>query len=342
MNQQHETSAEVGAADAALPGLLARGGFGGALMGLANLVPGISGGTMLLAVGIYPRIIEGIAEVTTLRFRARTLALLGSVMAAAVVAIALGAGLLKDLVVDHRWVMYSLFIGLTLGGAPILRRLLRPMPARTWIAVAAGIAVMVCTVLIKPEGGGGGSHNYAILFIAGMLGAAAMILPGVSGGYLLLVLGQYVVILTAIDQFKTGLLGGDGADRNFDLALQSMNVIIPVGLGVVVGIVGVSHLLKFLLHRFEKATLGLLLGLLLGAVVGLWPFQQGVEPQVGQTIKGQVVTDQNLESIDNDDWPVAFFTPTPMQVAGSIGLMAVGFFITLGVARLGRESESRP
>ncbi len=320
-----------------LAGLAVRGACGGVLMGLANLVPGISGGTMLLAVGIYPRVIEGIAELTTLRFRAPTLAVIGSVLAAAVVAIAAGAGLLKDLVVGHRWVMYSLFIGLTLGGAPILLRLLRPMPGRAWIAVAAGVGVMVCTVLLRPEGSGAGSHNYAVLFTAGVLGAAAMILPGVSGGYLLLVLGQYVTILAAIDQFKRGLLGGDGAPGDLSLALHSLHVIIPVGLGVVVGIAGVSHLLKFFLRRFEKATLGLLLGLLLGAVVGLWPFQRGIEPQVGQTIKGQVVTEENRLTFDDDDWPVEFFTPAPAQVAGSLGLVAAGFVITLGVARLGRE-----
>lgn len=335
--QEKSPSSEHGEKGGSLGGLVVRSAFGGTLMGLANLVPGISGGTMLLAVGIYPRVIEGVAELTTLRFRARTLSVIGSVLAAAAVAIALGAGLLKDLVVGHRWIMYSLFIGLTLGGAPILLRLLRPMPGRAWLAVAAGFGVMVCTVLVRPEGGGAGSHDYAALFIAGVLGAAAMILPGVSGGYLLLVLGQYVTILAAIDQFKTGLLGSDASPRDFNLALQSMHVIIPVGLGVVAGIAGVSHLLKFFLRRFEKATLGLLLGLLLGAVVGLWPFQRGVPPQVGQVVKGQVVTEENRLAFDDDDWPVEFFSPTAAQAAASLGLIAAGFVITLGVARLGRE-----
>ena len=95
--------------------LVTRGVFGGILMGLANLVPGISGGTMLLAAGIYPRFIESISDVTRFRFRFRSLLCLGSVVFAALIAILLLAGVLKDLVVDHRWIMYSLFIGLTLG-----------------------------------------------------------------------------------------------------------------------------------------------------------------------------------------------------------------------------------
>ena len=100
--------------------LAVRSAIGGGLMGLANLVPGISGGTMLLAAGVYPAFIGAIAEVTTLRFRPRSLLLLASVATAAGLTILLLAGSVKSLVQDHRWIMYSLFIGLTLGGVPLL------------------------------------------------------------------------------------------------------------------------------------------------------------------------------------------------------------------------------
>src|SRR5210317_997276 len=108
------------------PVLAARGAFGGVLMGLANLVPGISGGTMLLAAGVYPEFIGAIAEVTTLHFRRRSLLVLGAVVLFAMLGIGLFAGPVKDLVVQHRWAMYSLFIGLTLGGVPVVWRLARP------------------------------------------------------------------------------------------------------------------------------------------------------------------------------------------------------------------------
>ena len=114
--------------------LLIRSAIGGTLMGLANLVPGISGGTMLLAAGVYPGFISAIAEITTLRFRPRSIATLGAVVASAALAILLLAGTVKALVEDHRWVMYSLFIGLTLGGLPLVWRLARP--ATTGVALA--------------------------------------------------------------------------------------------------------------------------------------------------------------------------------------------------------------
>ncbi len=323
-----------------LGGLILRGAFGGALMGLANLVPGISGGTMLLAAGIYPRFIGAIAEITTLRPRPTSLAVLGSVGAAAGLAILLLAGTVKTLVVDHRWVMYSLFIGLTLGGLPIVWRLARPARPALWVAALAGFVGMAALALAQAHGAEAreGSGGFAALFVAGLAGASAMILPGVSGGYLLLVLGQYVPILAAVDRFKQAL--GHGDPR---LALDpAQHVLLPVGLGVIAGIVAVSHLLRWLLSRFEKATLGFLIGLLAGAVVGLWPFQRTVPPVIGETILGgQRVTAEILAGLEPEDYPTAHFSPGVPQVLGAIGLIALGIAITSTVARIGRSPEGR-
>ncbi|MHC4102203.1 MAG: undecaprenyl phosphate translocase family protein [Planctomycetota bacterium] len=305
--------------------LAARGGVGGVLMGLANLVPGISGGTMLLAVGIYPRFIRAVADVTTLRFRVRSLLLLGCVAAAAVVAIVALAGVVKGLVMDHRWVMYSLFIGLTLGGVPLLWRMLRPVspPVGAWAVL--GIAAMVVLALVEPGSAGAASDNVAarmaMLVVAGIAGGAAMILPGVSGAYLLLVLGQYVVILGAIESARDAT-----ADRDWAQLAEELRVFIPVGVGVVIGVVGVSNVVKLCLDRFPRATLGVLMGLLLGAVVGLWPFQEPAGPAVA--------TPSARES-------VAYFNPTVSQALASLGLVCVGFAVSMLVSRLGAGAENK-
>jgi len=320
--------------DVPLGALAARSAIGGVLMGLANLVPGISGGTMLLAAGVYPRFIQGIAEVTTLRFRAPALVVLGGVGVSAGAAIVLFAGTVKDLVVDHRWVMYSLFIGLTLGGLPLVKRLLGPMDVRAWIGGVLGFVGMAALALAQAQGvstPGGSEAGFFMFLLAGVAGASAMILPGVSGGYLLLVLDMYLPILSGIDAFKEALKGGDVAG----LVDPAVGVVLPVGIGVVVGIAGVSNLLKFFLDRFEKLTLGVLLGLLLGAVVGLWPFQHGVEPLAGDVVKGRVMTAETLLLLDREDWPTEVFAPTGVQVGGSMALVLLGLGLTMGVARFG-------
>lgn len=312
--------------------------LGGLLMGFANLVPGISGGTMLLAAGVYPAFVEGVAELTIFRFRARTLLTLASIVGAAAVAIALFAGPVRTLVVDQRWAMYSLFIGLTLGGVPVVWRLLKPANTAAWIACAGGVAVMAVMATLKPGAADAvAGPQYGLLFVAGLAGASAMILPGVSGGYLLLVLGQYIPILSAIDDLKQGLLASGGPDM--DLVFEAVKVCVPVGVGVVLGVVGVSNLIRWLLRRYEKATLGLLLGLLFGAVLGLWPFQRGVAPEGGAVVKGRVMTEELIAKLEPKDYPLEIFTPTGTQGAMALGLIAAGFGIAQGVARVG-HSES--
>ena len=308
-------------------------------MGLANLVPGISGGTMLLAAGVYPDFINAIAEVTTFRFKRRSIVVLGCVLAVAALAILLWAGLIKDLVVNQRWIMYSLFIGLTLGGVPIVWRMADKPGKGMWIGTVCGLLVMAGLFVMQVTGFGtqaGGKAQYFMLFLSGAVGASAMILPGVSGGYLLLVLGQYVPILSAIDRFKEALEAGDAAgavDVVFTVGL-------PVGLGVVLGVVGVSNLVRMLLSRYRIHTLGVLLGLLLGAVIGLWPFQQGIRPEIGDTIKGQIMTAELISELEPEDYPIDYFPPRGAQIGGAAVLILAGFGITSAISRLGRNQSN--
>jgi putative membrane protein len=165
-----------------------------------------------------------------------------------------------------------------------------------------------------------------------------MILPGVSGGYVLLVLGVYVSVLSAIDAFKDALQSNDLASA-YQPILQ---VILPVGIGVGVGILVVSNLLKIVLERYEQATLGALMGLLIGAVFGLWPFQEGVAPQVGEIFKGQVLTAGRLAELTPDKYPTEIYTPTFTDVIMALGLIGVGYMITTLVAYVGgAESKAR-
>lgn len=322
------------ASELSLPVLL-RAALGGLLMGLANLVPGISGGTMLLAAGVYPRFIDAVARISRLRLAVAPVALLGTVVVAALAAVVMLAGPVKDLVVQHRWVMYSLFIGLTLGGLPVVLRMARPLDGASRAGAAAGFALMAALAVAQTgsAGGSAGSGSVALLFLAGLAGASAMILPGVSGGYLLLVIGAYVPILTGIEGFRAAVSASD-LDAVVALGLR---VILPVGLGVVVGVAAVSNLLRFALERFEKFTLGVLIGLLLGAVVGLWPFREPVRPQPGMLLKGQLLDEAAIAELEVEDWPTERFDPSAGQVGLALLFIGVGFAATTLVDRVGRS-----
>ena len=315
-----------------LAAFVPRGLLGGVLMGLANLVPGISGGTMLLAAGVYPSFIHSIAELTRFRIQPRPLIVLATIGGAAVAAIGLLAGPTRDLVVEHRSLTYSFFIGLTLGGLPLVWRLARPITRSVWIAALVAFVLMVVMAYGTNAAGGGGPRNLLLLTFSGVAGASAMILPGISGGYLLLLLGQYEAILGAIEQLKEGLIGAAGIG-------DALGVLVPVGIGVVVGIVAVSNALRWLLARHEKPTLGLLIGLLLGAVVGLYPFQEAIPPEPGFVHRGIPVANESLADVPVEDWPLKRFTPTAAELATACGVGFAGLLLTLAISRVGEVRE---
>jgi putative membrane protein len=265
----------------------------GLLMGLANLVPGVSGGTMILVMGLYEDFIAAIAEITRLRLRRRSILFLAIIVGAAAVAIAALAGTLSRAVTLHPSAMFSLFIGLTLGGAPLLLKMLRPVrwPAVVGMLVGLGLMVVIAATREEPpekdairEAARRGEvvvhADYGLDVAAGVLGMSAMVLPGISGAYMLLVLNRYEAILAAIALARSYILSGgqDGSPRVF------LAVLIPTAIGAVIGLVALSNLLKWMLQRHEKPTLGLLLGILLGSVIGIWPFgaeSKGVDYLLG-------------------------------------------------------------
>ena len=122
-----------------------------------------------------------------------------------------------------------------------------------------------------------------------------------------------------------------------DLLGPSLLPLLPVGLGVLLGIVGVSNAVRWLLDRFEKPTLGVLLGLLLGSVVGLYPFQQPTQPDPGFIHRGQVLDASAVAELEEKHWPLQRFDPTAGQAAGSLGLILLGLGATWLIDRIGDD-----
>ena len=279
-------------------------------MGLANLVPGISGGTMLLAVGVYPQCIEAFSRLAILRPSRNGLALLAAVALSAGAILLLLAGAVRELVVDHRWAMYSVFLGSTLGGVPVVWRLLGGIDGRAVAGVVVGLGLMIATATSPADPSTAATSPPALLFMVGLGAFGAMLLPGLSGGYLLVLSGQYVPILGAIDNVTTAVLDQGGID--WPALVESLRVLVPFGAGGVVALVAVSTLVRLLLHRQRSLVLGFLLGLVAGAVLGLWPFT---------TAESRLVL------------------PSPAQAAAALALAATGLAATLAIARLGATND---
>jgi len=248
----------------ATPARIFAGGF---LMGLANLVPGVSGGTMILALGLYDKFIGAVAELTSFRWSIRLFAFLGVLGLGLVIAVGGLASVAVMLVSEYRWIMYSLFIGMTLGGVPELWRLCRPATVALPIGVASGLAGMVLFFFWLSDTEV--PHNAGTLFGVGALAASSMILPGVSGSLILLIFGLYEVVIGSLS--PRAILDDPGG---------TLGVVVPVVLGAGAGIALLSNVLKVCLARYRSGSHGLLLGLLAGSILPLWPFQEAVEPEL--------------------------------------------------------------
>ena len=306
-------------------------------MGLANLVPGISGGTMLLAAGVYRSLIESVGQLCRLNITKRNLAPVVWISLPAAVTIISLAGLVGDLVQNHRPLAYATFIGLTLGGIPLLLGQLPRWTRGAKIGVSLGIIAMGGLAILESMGGFAITSGWVMAALAGLLGGASMILPGLSGGFVLLLLGQYVVILSAIDGFKDGIKLG-----SLDALTTPLQTLIPFGVGVALGIALTAFIMRTLLQKHESATTGVLLGLLLGAVLGLWPFRVGVQPEIGDVIRGQTITTvEQRNQVKPKYWRTEAFTPDLQEIMLAALATAIGFGTAWGVGRLDRQHTAK-
>lgn len=304
-------------------------------MGLANVVPGISGGAMLLVVGLYHRFIGAIADLTALRFRWSSILTVASVGTAAALTILLTADFIAGLVTNRPVETYSLFTGLRLGAIPIVYRLARPLDRSAWTGVAIGLVLTAGLATFQYTQGPhiGGATSPLMAFLAGLIGASATLLPGMDGSYFLLLMGQYLPILHAIGRFREALQAGDVPG-----VLAELQVLAPTALGVGLGIAGVSLLLKWLFRVYPKSTLGVLLGIVGGAFIGLYPFREAVPPDVGDIVRGVEVTTDNVEALRSrenaKDWPIRFYRPRWGQALYSVAMVGAGYVLAWLLAKL--------
>ncbi|MBT4302865.1 MAG: DUF368 domain-containing protein [Actinobacteria bacterium] len=281
----------------------------GGLMGAANTVPGVSGGTLALMFGFYERLINALrdgAHAATQVLRGDLKGALASLKAvewslllpllvgAGAVVIAV-AGPLERSLETHPENMAGLFLGLVIGSLIISWRL---MP--TWNPRLLAVVTLVGTSVFAGLGWQNGPLNDPsplLLFAAGAIAICAMILPGLSGSFLLLMFGLYEAVLTMVDQRLIG-----------DLVI--------FGLGAALGLAAFATLLSRLLKRHHDPMLAVLLGLMVGSLRVLWPWPHGVgytSPTGAQTFDGTGL-----------QWPTQGTTLWPLLLAGGALMVVLG------------------
>ena len=235
----------------------------GAVMGAANVIPGVSGGTMALVMGIYERLINSINQ---LNFNALKKILSGDIKSFVkdtdlyfLISITVGifvsifslSILLEYLLETHEILVLSYFFGLIFASVYFVGKTIQKFTGLTVFLFLFGFLIAGGMVFISPS-----SSNSSILYliISGAIAMCSMILPGLSGSFVLLLLGNYELIISAINDLN-------------------LSVLIPFGIGAFMGIILFAKLLKFIFTSFRDNTISLLTGFIFGSLIVLWPWK---------------------------------------------------------------------
>ena len=229
-------------------------------MGSADIVPGVSGGTIALITGIYGHLIEAISNIKfgflkpLLRgdLKGFKNTLLDEIDFMFFIPLILGIGVafltlakVVTFCMDNQTALtYSFFLGLIIASALILFKKINKINIKHFIFVVIGFILTYIFVSLNPIAA---NHSLLVIFISGMIAICAMILPGISGSFLLLLLGQYKYMLNALHQ------------------LHFTEIIVFV-IGALIGILGFSKILNFLLKNYEEVTMAFLIGVMLGSL----------------------------------------------------------------------------
>lgn len=276
-------------------------------MGAADIVPGVSGGTMAFILGIYETLINAIKSFNfhalRLALRLKLAELLDHISFRFLLALGLGlltailllSGFLSAVMDDEqgRSLLFAFFFGLVLASILTIGLKVRWSSSSIAMFAVGAVSAFVIVNIVPADA----DHSMPMLFVSGMIAITAMILPGISGSFVLLILGQYDYVLTAV------------SDRD-------LPPVAAVGLGAVVGIIAFSRVLSFLLAHYYHVTVALLVGFMAGSLWKIYPWKACLANDLDRHGDFRCLAEQNI---------LPDFAGETFWLA--LGLMLVGFFL---------------
>ena len=242
----------------------------GVAMGAANVIPGVSGGTIALITGIYERLINALksGDITSLklllsgkfsdfwqRIDGRWLSILIAGVAISIVTL---AKLFEYLLEHHEQLTMAFFFGLILVSIWYVAKRIEHWKLSVWVALAIGASVAILIATLAPASE---NASFAYVFLCGVIAISSMILPGLSGSFVLIIMGNYALVLGAISTF-------------------SLSILLPMALGCMVGLIVFSHVLAWVFKHYQDHTLALMTGFVVGSLVVIWPWKNAIVEQV--------------------------------------------------------------
>lgn len=265
----------------------------GCAMGAADVVPGVSGGTIAFISGIYEELINSIKSIDLQalklffsgKFKGFWEKINGNFLLSVVCGIGISifslAKLMTWLLTNHPIYIWSFFFGLIIASSVLVSKEIRKWDIFTIIALIAGACIAYTITVLSPAST---PETWWFVMLSGAIAICAMILPGISGAFILLLMGKYTYLMTAVSQLNFG----------------TITVFV---IGAVIGIVSFSHLLSWLLKNYHTLTVALLTGFMVGSLNKVWPWKETVDTYVDSR---QVLVETNVlparfESLTHSD-----------------------------------------
>ena len=310
----------------------------GACMGAADVIPGVSGGTIAFITGIYDQLIESINSIngTALKlffsgkfkefWKYINGSFLVSLFCGILVSVLSLAGLMQYLLEHHPIQTLAFFFGLIVASSIFILRGIQGWNMKSAMFPVLGVVLGIVVCTLSPTQT---PDALWFIFLSGAIAICAMILPGISGSFILLILGKYKYIMGAITGLTTGAAVG-----------ESLVILCVFAVGAVCGILAFSRLLHWLLARFNKETLMVLAGFIIGSLVKVWPWSNMEAIVISQFPEIADMAAATQQAIPAE--VLADYIPqVDMQIGSAVLFALIGFFLVTGIEILGKAMKRR-
>ena len=298
----------------------------GMAMGAADVVPGVSGGTIAFITGIYEELLNTIkgfnlALIKTLRTEgikavwkqsnAAFLLILFAGIFTSIISLAKGITYLLD---AYPVLLWSFFFGLIVASSVIISKFIKKWGLNTIVSLVAGAAIAYYVTVAAPSQIPDGP---IYIFLAGCIAICAMILPGISGSFILLLLGAYATVLGSI----SGLVDGLKATDTEMIVNYGSNIVVFAG-GCLVGIIAFSNFLSWMFQKAYNMTMALLTGFMIGSLNKVWPWKETTEFRINSHGEQVPFLQSNVSPMKFEE-----LNGEPSQLLLAIALCVVGFLL---------------
>lgn len=270
-------------------------------MGMAEVVPGVSGGTIALITGIYEELITTIKsfDIAALGMLMKgnfkelatkiNVRFLLSLMLGMVVGIVIGIFLISYLLENHSEILWGFFFGLVLASSVYIAKQIKQWNVSAIVFLVLGTIFSYFITVVTPATG---TESLWVVFLSGVLAISALILPGISGSFILLLLGMYSIIIPNIKE----LLSSPNS--------KSLLIVVVFGLGCAIGLMTFSRVLSYLFNNYKNTTFACLTGFMLGSLNKIWPWRN---PQIAlneETLQQEIFAIGELVNLDFEHYKI--------------------------------------